>query len=173
MENMTLYELTSTFIDTLESLDCIEDEDERNDAIMLVNQQMSEEIQTKSDNIAKYEAHLNVQESIVDNEIKRLQELKKSIQRKQERLNNSIMYCMNLLGIDKIETAHGDIKIKKNPLSVELKEDVTLDVIPQDFIREKVTKELDKNAIKDLYKNQGIKLEGINYIDDKKSISFK
>lgn len=173
MENLSLYQLSCAWIDTLESLDCIEDEDERNDAIQLVNTQMTEEIQTKADNITKYQNHLNVQLDIVENEIKRLQDIKKYIQKKQKNMEDRVMYCMDLLGINKIETSHGNISVRNNPLSVDLQEGFDLDKIPQDFVRVKVTKDLDKNAVKDLYKTQGIKLDGIKYMEDKKSLQFK
>ena len=48
----------------------------------------------------------------IDNYIKLLQEKKKSIQTKQENFNSYIMYNMQQLGLDKIETSLGKIQIK-------------------------------------------------------------
>lgn len=140
MENLSLYQLSCAWIDTLESLDCIEDEDERNDAIQLVNTQMTEEIQTKADNITKYQNHLNVQLDIVENEIKRLQDIKKYIQKKEKNMEDRVMYCMDLLGIDKIETAHGNISVRSNPLSVELQDGFDLEKFLKISLEQKLLK---------------------------------
>ena len=172
MNNLSLYNLASMWIDTLESLDEIEDEDERNDAIQLVNNQMTEEIKNKAENIAKYNAHLDNQLDIVDKEIKRLQEVKKGIQANKDRFQKQVIYCMDLLNINSIETSHGSLTLRKNQLSVELDDEITLDDISNDFIRIKTVKELDKNAIKDMYK-KGIKIKGIKYIDNKRTLNFK
>lgn len=86
-------------------------------------------------------------------------------------MNDSIQNAMELMDLKKIECSVGVVTLAKAPLSIEL--ETELDDIPADYIRVKETKELDKVAVKELYKEKGIMLPGIKYNTDSKSLRIK
>lgn len=173
MEKMSLYQIATLFEDTLDSLDVIEDEEERANAEQLLTAQIGEMIENKTIDIVKYNRNLDIQREIIKAEKKRLDDLLKRLDKRQERMDNGVYFAMKKLGVDKLDTALGKISIRKNPLSVELEDGFDLENISSDFIRVKTTKELDKTAIKDVYKTQGIKIRGVKYNEDKESVIYK
>ena len=85
----------------------------------------------------------------IDNEIKRLQQLKKVRTNLAERLKNTISDAMNLYEVEKIETPL--IKLSfRNSESVEITNESQLDAC---FIVTKTVSTPDKKAIKDAIKN--------------------
>ena len=172
-KGMSLYQISEMWIDSLEGLDCIQDEEEYKLAVEELNEQMSLIVANKAENIVKYNANINSQIEILKNEKERLDELIKRFQKKQDTMNKSIQNAMEKLELDKIETTFGNISLRTKPLSVELEEEISLNDIPEDFKKITTKVELDKTAIKDLYKTQGIKLKGIKYNEGLKSINYK
>lgn len=91
----------------------------------------------------------------IDNEIKRLQQLKKVRTNLAERLKNTISDAMNLYEVEKIETPL--IKLSfRNSESVEITNEKQLDPC---FIVTKTVSSPDKKAIKDAIKS-GVFVEG-------------
>ena len=91
----------------------------------------------------------------IDNEIKRLQQLKKVRTNLAERLKNTISDAMNLYEVEKIETPL--IKLSfRNSESIEITNESQLDAC---FIVTKTVTSPDKKAIKDAIKS-GVLVEG-------------
>lgn len=105
-----------------------------------------------------------------DYNIKRLQELKKIEENKQERFLKAVKENLEKYGIDKITTDFGTITIAKNPMSIEI---VDANDIPEEFKEKVETIKVDKNKIKKYIKETGEIIEGIKIIDNKTSLRIK
>ena len=86
--------------------------------------------------------------SIIDAEIKRLSELKKSRLKTIDRLETTVSNAMQLYQIEKLETPTLKISFRKSE-SVEIDNEGD---IPAQFLKEKITYTIDKVAIKEAIK---------------------
>ena len=86
--------------------------------------------------------------SIIDAEIKRLGELKKSRLKTIDRLETTVSNAMQLYQIEKLETTTLKISFRKSE-SVEIDNEGD---IPAQFLKEKITYTIDKVAIKEAIK---------------------
>ena len=86
--------------------------------------------------------------SIIDAEIKRLGELKKSRLKTIDRLETTVSNAMQLYQIEKLETPTLKISFRKSE-SVEIDNEGD---IPAQFLKEKITYTIDKVAIKEAIK---------------------
>jgi hypothetical protein len=82
--------------------------------------------------------------SIIDIEIKRLQDIKKAKQSVVDRLKESVLNAMNIYGIEKVTSPTLNLSIRKSK-STEI---IFEAVIDEKFKKEKVTVSIDKTAIK-------------------------
>ena len=102
---------------------------------------------------------------MIDAEIKRLQDLKKSRVNTIEKLENALLYSMNLHGIEKIETDTLKISTRKSK-SVEV---VDIDKLPFNCL--KIEKKAIKSEIKKMLE-EGAKIQGAKIVENT-SIQFK
>lgn len=86
--------------------------------------------------------------SIIDAEIKRLNELKKSRLKTIDRLETTVSNAMQLYQIEKLETPTLKISFRKSE-SIEIDNEGD---IPAQFLKEKITYTIDKVAIKEAIK---------------------
>ena len=108
-----------------------------------------EQLQSKAVDYSYVIKSLDSDCDAIDNEIKRLQQLKKVRTNLSERLKNTISNAMNLYEVEKIETPL--IKLSfRNSESVEITNESQLDPC---FIVTKTVSTPDKKAIKDAIKN--------------------
>ena len=91
---------------------------------------------------------------MIDNEIKRLEAMKKSRGKTVDRLKESVSKAMQLYEIDKIETPTLKISFRKSE-SIEVEEESLID---EKFMTVKTTKTPNKTAIKEAIKNGEIVL---------------
>lgn len=141
---MKLYELLNDCLE-VENLDEV-DEEQRKEILNFIKL----EISNKGDNIIKFIRNEESSIKIIDEEIKRLQALKKARNNKIKNIKSYVQYCMESVGSKKIEGNLGKISIRKNPPALEL---VNEDLIPEKFIREETIKTINKAMIKDLLKD--------------------
>lgn len=87
-------------------------------------------LKEKSADIVKYYKNRDSLVESIDKEIKRLQEMKKIGEKKQDSFKNYIKMCMEKMGVKKIETPNGNISLRKTPESVEL---IDEEIIPEKF----------------------------------------
>ena len=96
----------------------------------------------------------------IDEEIKRLQALKKSYAKKKENLSNYIKMCMIANNIKAIETPVGKLSIVNNAESVEIYDESLID---KKFIKTKVEETISKTDIKNAIKN-GEEVQGARLV---------
>ena len=132
--------------------------------------QLCDALQNKSANIIAYYQNEMALLDGIDAEIKRLQEFKKATQNKVERYKNYVKSNMELLGIDKIETELGKISIAKSPISVEV---VDVDKIPNQYKIVVSDIKVDKQKIKEDFKNTGEIVDGVNIITNNTNLRIK
>jgi uncharacterized protein YdhG (YjbR/CyaY superfamily) len=153
---MKLYEITE-LIKKSEELELTQDDLEL----------LEIELKQKSDNIVKYINNLESNINVIDTEIKRLQELKKTEKNKLDNLKEYIKYCLNKMNVKKIDSTLGKITIRKSE-SVEIED---IEKIPGEFVTIKQTFNPDKTAIKKAIK-EGREIPGAKIII-KENINIK
>lgn len=155
-----LYELTNNFIevDRLISEYLENGEEELAENLVKANQIIRNEIQNKSVGFIHVFRNIDSQIDAIDGEIKRLQDLKKQVKKKEENIKSMLKDSMELLGTTKIETDLGKISIRKNPGSLVVDD---MNLIPATYKEEIVTKtvKVDTNLVKKLIKS-GVEIEG-------------
>ena len=164
MENLKLYQITNGFM-------ALNDQDDLSDGEKQeLGLQLCDALQNKSANIIAYYQNEMALLDGIDAEIKRLQEFKKATQNKVERYKDYVKSNMELLGIDKIETALGKISIAKSPISVEV---VDVDKIPNQYKTIVSDIKIDKQKIKENFKNTGEIVDGVNIITNNTNLRIK
>ena len=164
MESLKLYQITNGFM-ALNDQDDLSDEEKQE-----LGLQLCDALQNKSANIIAYYQNEMALLDGIDAEIKRLQEFKKATQNKVERYKNYVKSNMELLGIDKIETELGKISIAKSPISVEV---VDVDKIPNQYKIVVSDIKVDKQKIKEDFKNTGEIVDGVNIITNNTNLRIK
>jgi|694.fasta_scaffold02285_53 hypothetical protein len=104
---------------------------------------------SKSENYAYITKQYDAEMDIIDNEIKRLQQAKKSREKTIQRLKDTIELAMLTFDIDKIETPLIKISFRKSE-SVEVSD---VNDLPNEFKVIKLTETADKLKIKDALKS--------------------
>lgn len=164
MENLKLYQITNGFMALNDQDDLSEEEKQE------LGLQLCDALQNKSANIIAYYQNEMALLDGIDAEIKRLQEYKKATQNKVERYKDYVKSNMELLGIDKIETELGKISIAKSPISVEV---VDVDKIPNQYKIVVSDIKVDKQKIKEDFKNTGEIVDGVNIITNNTNLRIK
>lgn len=156
----SLYQLTSNFleVDNLIEEYIQSGEEDLADNLVKANQIIAKEIENKSVGFIYVFRNMDSQVDAIDAEIKRLQELKKQVKAKDDRLKTMLKSSMEALGTTKIETDLGKISIRNNPGSLKIDD---MDLIPNIYKEEVVitTVKVDSNLIKKQIKD-GIDIEG-------------
>lgn len=104
---------------------------------------------SKSENYAYITKQFDGEMDIIDNEIKRLQQAKKSREKTIQRLKDTIEMAMNTFEVDKIETPLIKISFRKSE-SVDVTD---VNDLPNEFKVIKLTETADKLKIKDALKS--------------------
>lgn len=150
VNELTLYGISKEMIAMEELWEMAIDEEtgEIKDSALLEELQQGIEttLKEKSADIVKYYKNRDSLIESIDKEIKRLQELKKIGEKKQDSFKNYIKMCMEKMGVKKIETSNGNISLRKTPESVEL---IDEEIIPEKF---KTTVQLEKISKTDIKK---------------------
>lgn len=161
--DVTLYEMTDSFLN-ISNLDTMSESEKEN-----IKQVLMKEIASKSSNIIKVIRNKEAQIEQIDNEIKRLTELKKVKQNDINSIKGYTIECLNNAGIKKLETALGNITVRVNPKATEI-----LDVgqLPSKYKKEVTEIKIDKKLILEDLKN-GIEVEGATLKETTYSIILK
>ena len=167
MESLTLYNITNKFVDLMAKAENEElTEEEYNE----LGQELALELQNKSANIIGYVQNTESLISAIKDEETRLEEMRKTAEKRLDKFKQYVKENMERLNITKIDTALGSLNITKNPMSVEI-EDETL--IPEEYQKVVITKKPDKTAIKNHFKETGEIIAGVQIIDNKTSLRIK
>jgi DNA repair ATPase RecN len=157
---MKLYELANMYNRIIEM--------EESEAMLDTLESIEESLDQKAENIAKMITELNAQSETISVEIKRLTEMKSKIENKSNYLQNYIYDNMVFMKKDTIKSDLFNIKIVKNPYSVEIKDEA---IIPEDYKNQKITISVDKKKLLEDLKN-GMEIQGAT-LQQKTRLSIK
>lgn len=164
MENnkLSLYSISERFLELFNRDDLTEEEfNEQGNELALM-------LQNKAESLVGYNYTLESNKNVLKQEIERLTNIYKAIEKQQEKFGKYVKDNMEKLNLPEINTPIGKIKIKKNPVSVEITDESLID---EKYMTEKITKTISKTKIKeDLEK--GIEVKGANLIQ-KTKVDFK
>ena len=150
---MNIYNIQSEYQQLVNQL--IENGGEITPELELALQINKDNFHSKSENYAYITKQFDGEMDIIDNEIKRLQQAKKSREKTIQRLKDTIELAMLTFDIDKIETPLIKISFRKSE-SVEVE---NVNELPNEFKVIKLTESADKLKIKDALKS-GMFIEG-------------
>lgn len=140
----SIYEISQEALEISEALENGELTDELEQRLV-INQH---ELQTKSINYGFVIKDSEANVKAIEEEIKRLQALKKVEENKQERLKEALKSALNIYGFEKVESPVMKIGFRKSE-SIEV---VSMEQLPDKFKRHKTTIDADKTAIKEAIK---------------------
>lgn len=150
---MNIFNIQSEYQQLVNQL--IENQGELTPELELALQINKDNFHSKSENYGYITKQFDGEIDIIDNEIKRLQQAKKSREKTIERLKATIELAMLTFDIDKIETPLIKISFRKSE-SVEVTD---VNELPNEFKVIKLTETADKLKIKDALKS-GMFIEG-------------
>ena len=168
---MKLYEITSEMrvLDEL-FLSCIDEEtgEVKDDGVIdILEQELQIQLQTKGAGIIKSFKNSETMLNGVDEEIKRLQALKKSISNQINSRKEYIVRNMEMMGITKIETELGNLSLRKSK-SVNIYDESLID---KKFIEIETKEKISKTEIKKAIE-AGENVQGANIVE-KNSLNIK
>ena len=163
MENLSLYQITSSFPKLIEEEMSEEDKKE-------VKKELTELLQQKSKNLIGYIRNIELTIEAMKNEEKRISEQRKILESRLTKFKEYVKECMEQNGFTKIETQLGALSIAKNPISVEIYDEAQ---IPDEYKTKVIEIKVDKTAIKKALKETGEIIPGTRIIDNKTSLRIK
>lgn len=161
----SLYQLTNTALDFYYNQEDFSEEEQKK-----IETELNSLIKNKSTGIIAVIRDKELLVENIDTEIKRLQQLKKTIVNKTENLKEMTKEQLTRLGKDKLETGLGTLSIRKSPISIEI---IDEDKISPAFKKEKVVTTVDKVAIKKHFQETGEIIEGVKVNYDKTSLQIR
>ncbi len=147
---MNLYEITEAYM-ALDNLEPSED-------IKHYLSGISDEFDQKVENITYVIKNNEAEIEALKKEEKRLADKRRALENKNEYLKDYTFENMKVLGKDKVKAGTFDLRIQKNPKSVNI---INADLISDDYLR--IKKELDKTKIKEALED-GLEVEGAELI---------
>lgn len=167
MNDLTLYQLTNGF---MQVYDAAENGEITEELAKEIQAELQTALTNKSTNIIAYYQNKQALINGIDEEIKRLQDFKKSEKSKLDNYKEYVKNNMELLGIEKIETPVGKLTIAKSPISVEI---INEDEIPNEYKTIVTEIKVDKNKIKDNFKSTGEIVAGVKIITNNTNLRVK
>lgn len=167
MSNLSLYNITNKFIEIMDKVTEGElSEEEYNE----LGEELAKELQNKSSNIIGYIQNIESFINAIKDEEVRLSEMRKTAEKKLIKFKEYVKENMERLEVTEIPTGLGNLKITKNPMSVEIDNE---EEIPGEFKKVEMTIKVDKAAIKKHFKETGEIVPGTIIVDDKTSLRIK
>ena len=163
MENLSLYQITSSFPKLIEEEMSEEDKKE-------VKKELTELLQQKSQNLIGYIRNIELTIEAMKNEEKRISEQRKVLESRLTKFKEYVKECMEQNGFTKIETQLGALSIVKNPISVEIYDEAQ---IPDEYKTKVIEIKVDKTAIKKALKETGEIIPGTRIINNKTSLRIE
>lgn len=156
----TLREINNEIRNLVEELEDAEDEAEQN-AILKELDALDTKHHEKMNSIASVRLNQKAQCKTIDEEIKRLQQRKKSIINAGERIDNYVLLEMKSRGIKSYKGDLASITRAKSPTSCRV---TNGDAIPEEFTEEVVEVKILKKDIITHFKNTGEILPGVEMV---------
>lgn len=167
MESLSLYNITNKFIELFEKS---ENEELTQEELQEQGNELAVALRNKSTNIIGYMKNLDATSEALKSEIERLTAIKKSIDSKKDKFTEYVKNNMEMLQLEKVETPIGNLTIAKNPMSVEIVDEIA---VPDEYKVAKVTTSVDKKAILSHFKETGELIPGTNVITNKTNLRIK
>lgn len=164
MSNLSLYEITNAFPLLMEQEEMSEEDKKK------VEEELTNLLNQKSQSIIGYTRNLELTIEAKKSEEKRISESRKADEKRLENFKQYVKECMGKGGFTKVETEIGSLTIAKNPISVEIINEL---IVPNEFKEEVITTKVDKTAIKNHFKETGEIPEGTNIITTNTSLRIK
>lgn len=152
MENLSLYQITSAFPMLMEQEEMTEEDK------IKVEEELTKLLQEKSQSIIGYYRNNELTIQAMKEEEKRIAEVRKALENRNEKFKKYVKECMENAGFTKIETTLGSLSVARSPISIEI---VNEDEVPSEYKIEIVTTKTDKKAIADNFKATGEVPNGI------------
>ncbi len=161
MSEVSLYDLTTD----LEQLKSIEEMEDAKEIIKIIEAEMSK----KGTGLIKLDRIIDVNISNVSDEIKKLTDKKRVWEKRKKKIREYILSCMENADIKKIETAIGNMTVRKGVSTLKIEDE---DKLPDKYLEVihtyKVNKDLLKKDIKD-----GQVVEGAYMTEPKNTLMIK
>jgi len=154
----TLYELSADYVRVL---DLLEDPDADEEQLEAQLDDLAGKITQKAEAIAGLVTHLDGMAAMRKAEAQRLRERAASDEKHAARLRAYVLRHMQAIGSERIDTARYTVSIRQNPPAVEVLEEM---LVPEDFLRVKVIKEVDKKTILEHFKSTGELVPGTEVV---------
>jgi hypothetical protein len=154
---MNLYQITREALELAYLLETEELTPELEE-MLVINQ---EQLQTKAGNYAKVIANIQSDSDAIDNEIKRLKEMKESKDRAINRLKDAVKNAMLISAIEKIESPLFKLSLRRSE-SIEVN---VVEALPENYITRKVVLSADKLSIKEAIK-RGETINGARIVEN-------
>jgi hypothetical protein len=155
MTDLTLYTIADQYLQDLQKLQDM-DLDEQTFADTL--ESLSGDLEVKATNVAMFVRNLEASAESIKSAEKQMEERRKAIEAKAERIRNYLKDNMARTGITKIDCPYFALSLRNSPPAVEV---INADEIPAQYfdIPEPPAPVLNKNRLKDDLKN-GVIVEG-------------
>ena len=160
-EDKTLYGLTTELREQLESISDPISEDDNEDALPALIEKTILALTGKTDAVCGYLKFIGHRVDNVSRQIKELQEVKDSLSRREQRLEDYIKTCLDQLGVIELKGDNSLIKMMQNPASVEITD---LNRLPVQFLESRYVHTAKKTEIMASVKATGEIPEGVNII---------
>ena len=164
---MTLYELTSEYLDLLAML---EDPDVDEELINDTLEALGGELEVKADGYARVMRQMDADAKAIKAEEERLANRRKSLENRTAALKSRLQQMMEVTGKVKFKTELFSFGIQKNPAAVVMDEQY-IENIPECYLIIQEPK-IDKQKIKEDLK-AGLDLEGIAHLEQTESLRIR
>ena len=164
---MTLYELTSEYMELLAML---EDPDVDEDLINDTLEGIDGELEVKADGYARVMRQMDADAKAIKAEEERLANRRKSLENRSAALKGRLQQMMEITGKVKFKTELFSFGIQKNPAAVVMDEQY-IENIPECYLIIQEPK-IDKQKIKEDLK-AGLDLEGIAHLEQTESLRIR
>ena len=164
---MTLYELTSEYLDLLAML---EDPDVDEELINDTLEALGGELEVKADGYARVMRQMDADAKAIKAEEERLANRRKSLENRSAALKGRLQQMMEITGKVKFKTELFSFGIQKNPAAVVMDEQY-IENIPECYLIIQEPK-IDKQKIKEDLK-AGLDLEGIAHLEQTESLRIR
>lgn len=148
MNNLSLYELSSTYLEALEVLTDPEI-DLPIEAVTDTLEGLSGELEDKAINVAKFLRNMEATAKAIKDAEVEMAKRRKSLEKRVAWMKSYLKGSMEHTGITKIECPYFKLTIQKNPGAVNITDETA---IPDQFKEQVITWKVSKTAIKDALK---------------------
>lgn len=164
--NISLYEMTN---DLNEINELLAAEEMSEEMAQEIKDNIMDLVRYKSENIIKLTKNIETRIKSVKEEEKRLEEYRKSEEKRLNRLKTYVVDCLQTADLKKIDTSLGRISLRKSPASVQLIDETK---IPSAYITTEVIHKINKTQIKKELQD-GVNIEGVALVQDKYNLAIK